>query len=305
MRRFLLVVFGLFAAVMLLAGAQHLRNSGGPELAPPAPGALRLATWNVHYIAARRTEGRWGLARWEARKAPLAAGFAALRADLVAFQEMETFRGGNDDSENLAREWLLENAPGHAAAAVGDWRSFPSTQPIFYRTERLEPLDQGWFFFSPTPEAIYSRSFDGSYPAFASWARFRDRRGARAEFRVLNLHLDYASGENRRRSVELVVERARPWIEAGETVLLAGDLNALLGSPLHRALGDAGFTFLPVRGATFHFDRGINLFGAIDHLAYAGDARPASEPVVMRRKRGPVWASDHYPVVADFHLDAP
>lgn len=290
-------------AVLLLAvlvACQSLRNGLGPELAPPPEGALRLASYNVHYIDLREDRGPWGISGWHRRKGPLDAVFRTLDADLVAFQEMESFAGGNDDSVNLARAFLLGRNPGYAAAAVGDWRDFPSTQPVFYRVAKLEPLEQGWFFFSETPERIYSRTFDGSYPAFASWVRFRERAGG-AVFRVVNVHTDYASRENRRKSVALIAGRVRPWIAAGETVFLAGDLNARLGSDLHRTLEEAGLRFVPVEGATYHFDMGLNLFGAVDHIGYAG-ATPAGPPVVYREKPGEVWPTDHYPVVADFRL---
>ncbi len=293
-------VFTLLIAVSLL-GCQHVRMSQGPELTAPPDGTLRLATYNVHYILVNRRGGRWGLSGWERRKHPLDAAFQALDADVVAFQEMESFAGGNADTSNLARTWLLENNPEYAAAAIGDWRGFPSTQPVFYRTRRLDLLDQGWFFFSETPEVIYSRTFDGSYPAFASWARFRTTKGG-AEFRVLNVHLDYSSAENRRRSIDLIAARVAPWIRDGETVFLAGDLNARLGSSLHDRLEEVGLTFTEVPGATYHLDYGLHLFGAIDHIAFAGAARPVGPPMVLRQKFGPVRASDHYPVVADFRL---
>ena len=202
------------------------------------------------------------------------------------------------------RDHLLDRLPDFAAAAAGPWRDFPATQPIFYRRDRLRPRDAGWFFFSETPEVIYSRTFDGSYPAFASWAVF-ERRSDGAQLGVLNLHLDYSSGENRRRSAELVAARMRPRIAAGEAWVLAGDLNARHGSELHAILEGAGFGFLPVAGATYHFNRGLDLFGAIDHLALAGPVAALGPPAVLRRRFDGEWPSDHYPVAADLRLACP
>ncbi len=284
--------------VLALAGCQHLRLGLGPELTAPPERGLRVATHNVHYILVNQPTGAWSVADWQARAPSLDAAFKRLDADLVAFQEMESFAGGNSDDENLARSYLLARNPGYAAAAVGDWRRFPSTQPIFYRTQRLRLLEQGWFFFSDTPDVIYSRTFDGSYPAFASWARFEDRETG-ARLRVLNLHTDYSSAGNRSRSIELVANRMAPWIDAGERVVLLGDLNARLGSSLHARLEAAGLTFLPVRGATYHFNRGINLFGAIDHIGLGPGLTALGPPMVLREKTGARWPSDHYPVAAD------
>lgn len=269
------------------------------ELGPPVEGALRVATYNVHYIDLNKRGGSWSVADWKRRKGPLDAAFKALDADIVAFQEMESFSRGSDGGTNLALDWLLERNPGFAAAAVGDWREFPSTQPILYRSDRLELREQGWFFFSETPDTLYSRTFDGSYPAFASWARFEDRSTGEA-MRVVDVHLEYKSGSNRRLSAELVVDRITPWIEAGDAVLLAGDLNARLGSDAVRIFEGAGLVFAPVDGATYHFDRGLNLFGAIDHLASANALSRVAGPVVLRNEFDGEWPTDHYPVVADY-----
>ena len=287
----------LLLLAALLVGCQQARHSGGPSLVTPKGDTVRLATYNVHYIWLDRASGPWSAGEWEDRKTPLAETVRALQADLIAFQEMESFGGGNDDSQNLARTWLLSELPEFAAAAIGDWRDFPSTQPIFYRKERVTLLDQGWFFFSETPDVIYSRTFNGSYPAFASWADFDIDGGV---LRVVNVHTDFASRENRTKSVALVAERVRTWREEGRAVVLAGDLNARLGSGLHDTLERAGLTFVPVSGATYHFDRGLNLFGAIDHIAYSDDLEPSGAPVVLREKLGDIWPSDHYPVIADF-----
>lgn len=295
---------GLALTLLLLAASvacQSVRNGGGPDLHPPDASAIRVGTLNVHYIDMRADGGRWSQEDWERRKGPLSRAVGALRADVIAFQEMETFFGGNDDSQNLARSHLLSQHPEFAAAAIGDWRAFPSTQPIFYRRSRMNLRDQGWFFFSDTPDVIYSRTFNGSYPAFASWALFEDIESG-TPFRVINIHTDYASSENRQKSVALVADRMRPWVEAGEAVFLVGDLNARLGSDLHRRLEAIGLTFVRVEGATYHFDRGLNLFGAIDHIAFRG-ARPVGAPVVVRERFGDAWPSDHYPVIADFRLN--
>ena len=110
-------------ALAVLAGAfacQSVRNSGGPDLTEKPAEAIRIATLNVHYISAWQSEGRWGLSGWEARKDPMDRTVKALDADLIAFQEMETFRGGDDDNQNLARSFLLERNPGYRAAAMGD-----------------------------------------------------------------------------------------------------------------------------------------------------------------------------------------
>ena len=301
MRRIATGTVLVLLALLLAVGCQMQRNSGGPAPGPQPGGALRVVTHNVHYVLLNETEGRWSRSGWDRRKPALDAAFKALAADIAAFQEMESFAGGNESGVNLALDWLLAQNPDFAVAAVGDPADLPSTQPILYRRDRLELRDQGWFFFSETPEVIYSRTFNGSYPAFASWAVLRERATGR-NVTVINVHFDFRSWENRRRSADLVAAEVRSRLAAGERVVLLGDVNARLGSPTHAILEGAGLRFLPVTGATVHFDRGLNLFSAIDHVAIGPGVAAEGVPMVLRQSFGGVWPSDHYPVAADLVL---
>ena len=296
-----LKVAGLLTAALALIGcAMQVAHSDGDALPTRPEGTLRVATHNVHYIVLGQAEGAWSVGDWERRKGALDAMFKALEADIVAFQEMESFSRGSDGSVNLARDWLLAQNPGYGAAANGDWRVFPSTQPILYRTDRLRMTEQGWFFFSDTPDVIYSRTFNGSYPAFASWAEFATRDARR--FRVVNVHFEYSSRSNRLKSADLVTARIRPWIEDGMPVLLVGDTNARHGAETMLRLETAGLSFPRVPGATYHLNRGMHLFGAIDHVGYSGAVRMVGGPYVLQQKFGGEWPSDHHPVIADIVL---
>jgi len=293
----------ILLALITLIGCQTIRHSGNLKLPNSTPETLRIATYNVHYIILGLTVGPWSVGDWERRKTPLDMAFKAINADVIGFQEMESFGRGSGGQINLTLDWLLANNPAYAAAAVGDPSVFPSTQPILYRPDRLAILDQGWFFFSNTPDVIYSRTFNGSYPAFTSWAQFQDK-GTGDIFRVINLHTDYASKSNRVQSIELVAERIAPWVTANETLFVIGDFNARIGDPVVDILTDIGLDFAPVKGATVHFNRGINLFGAIDHIATSGEAQLAGNPIVLRQKFDGEWPTDHYPVIADYRLGA-
>lgn len=297
------IALSFFALISLVVGCVQVTNgSGSASLTAPAQDTLRVATYNVHYIVTTRKTGAWSLGDWDRRKGPLDLAFKKMNADVIGFQEMESFSGGSVSSLNLKLDWLLENNPDFAAAAVGNPEEFPSTQPILYRKSRLKLLDQGWFFFSETPDVIYSPTFNGSYPAFASWAVFEDITNG-AVFRVLNIHTDFSSWTNRRKSMELVRQRSAPWIAAKETLFVVGDFNARNGSHTLQILEKAGVLFPAVRGSTYHLNRGFNLFGAIDHIGLIGDAAPLGEPMVLREKFEGEWPSDHYPVMLDVVLD--
>lgn len=295
------ILIGIFALLAILVSCQSIRNSGTKPLPPKTSATLRMATLNVHYIILSKESGAWSVEDWERRKGPLDLAFKKINSDVMAFQEMESFQRSHESDINLTLDWLLERNPDYAAAAVGDPSAFPSTQPIFYRQDMLELLDQGWFFFSDTPDVIYSRTFNGSFPAFASTAKFRHRATGK-DFHVVNVHFEFKSFSNRRLSAELVTSRIAPLIKSGEQVFVMGDLNARKGDEAYEILKAAGIDFANIPGSTYHFNGGINLFGAIDHIGVSGGAEVLGEPIVLRQKFDGEWPTDHYPVIVDFAL---
>ncbi len=273
--------------------------SGAAEPPPPAPdGALRIVSFNAAYVRESKVE------RWRRRAPAFAEALTALNPDLIAFQEMETFTGGHKSGLNRQLDAALAALPGHAAAASGDPDVFPWTQPILYRTARLEALDQGFFFLSDTPDTIYAPGFAGGFPFFCSWARFRDRDSGRA-FTAFNVHVDVNSGAARDKSVALILDRMAQITGPGEPVILLGDFNALPGFPSVRAFQDAGLELTPASGPTYHFNMGLNLIpGPIDHIFLGEGLARAGAPFVLRGRFGGVLPSDHYPVGQDVRLTA-
>lgn len=110
----------LLAILIALGSVQHLRLSPVSTFPARADGYLRIATGNVQYILTNQPEGRWGLSGRQDRRGPMNATFAALDADIAAFQEMESFAGSDDDTVIPTRAWRLENKPGYAVASIGD-----------------------------------------------------------------------------------------------------------------------------------------------------------------------------------------
>lgn len=291
----------LLGGILLSLIAAQFWFSRAGDLPPRQDdGTLRIASHNVHYIWLGGDEGPWTVAGWNARRDAMDASFKALDADLVALQESESFAFGGDGTANLTRDWLISQNPDYALAAnpvdPTDVQSFPPTQPILYRPGVLTMRDQGWFFFSDTPDVIYSRTFNGSWPAYATWAEFETTKGA--VFRAYNVHTDAFSRSNRIKSSALIRDRLAPVIASGLPVVLLGDTNALFGFREMDILREAGLTFHRMPGATVHFNRGAHLFGAIDHIGTAGVAVKAG-PFVQQRKFDRQWPSDHHPIAAD------
>lgn len=257
---------------------------------PAAADTLIVGTFNIHYTAPWQDR-----MAWEDRRDAVVAALSDGGFDLMAFQEMETFEGGSYNEENVQLEWIAAHFPDYDFAAVGDPREYPFTQPVLYRRSRFEPLEQGFFFFSPTPDEIYSRSWDGGFPAFCSWVRFRDRR-TEATFYLYNLHLDHSSRGNRVKAARLTARRISQRAHPEAPVIVTGDFNAPWFFRPVRIIAESGLQVAETRGSTFHFYRGINILPAIDHVLAAEPFTPQGTRVLRRRYDG-TWPSDHYPVL--------
>lgn len=256
-----------------------------------------VGTLNIHYVAAGQTR-----LHWPDRREAVAAAIREGRPDIMAFQEMETFEGGHFNDRNVQLTYLREQFPEYAFAAVGDPRVYPYTQPIMYRRDRFEQLEQGFFFFSPTPDEIYAEPWEGRYPAFTSWARFLDRASGR-RFYLYNLHFDYQSRENRLRSARLVAERVQSRERHGEGALVVGDFNAPWFFRPVQLVTEAGLEVAETTGSTVHFFRGINLLPAIDHVLYSEHFAHTETRVLRHRFEGS-WPSDHYPVFVTLTVES-
>lgn len=295
-----MILTARWGVLVLVAGACLLAGScvgaEEPVMARQHSSAdLRVATFNIHYLSERSDAL---VAQWDYRSQAVITVVREMNADFVAFQEMETFQGRSFSSENRQMDTLRAAFPEFAFTATGDPREYPNTQPIMYRHARLDPMEQGYFFYSPNPAELYSDPWWGRFPSFATWVRFFDRdRGT--TLLVVNVHIDRERYRNQVRSAELTAQNIAEIRHAREPVVVLGDFNAFrIMRPIRIITGSANLTVAPGNGATYHFNRGLRLFPAIDHVLVSEDWRIGTTQTVRRRPAG-VWPSDHFPVVVD------
>lgn len=258
---------------------------------------IRFASFNIHYVAPGQKK-----LNWDNRKSAVTKALEDIDADIIAFQEMETFAGGSFNTQNKQLDWILQHLPEYSAGAFGPAEVYPNTQPILYRHARFTQKEQGFFFFSDTPEVIYSRTFNGSWPAFCSWATLIDL-GSGEEITVFNIHFEYKSMGNRSKSAQLVAQRLKPLVDDGMSVVLLGDTNAPGFTPTMRKLKNIPLTLAKSAGSTFHFNRGLNLIPAIDHVLFSGKLQQHGRTTLLREKYDDVWPADHYPVIVELAVE--
>ena len=272
---------------------------------------LVVGTFNVHFNAP------WQRKRsWDNRKYAVVTLIESLRADIILFQEMETFVDMNYRDDNLQLGWILSHLPIYAVAAIDPATmvdpakseadsdehnrsdTFPSSQPILYRRDRFRLLDEGFVTFSETPDVPYARPWYGNgYPSYLTWAKFEDLSTSKSLV-VVNLHFDAFNRRNRMRGAALAAERLPEIIAVADAQIVGGDFNAHDTSPTLDLVRSIGLSESGTRGSTYHFYRGIHLIPGIDHILVARGLETISTNRYRDRPAG-VRPSDHYPIVVE------
>ena len=266
--------------------------------ARPAVDAFRVATHNIHRIALDEM-GRWSPEGWLRRREAVAQAFTALDADIVALQEAHAQRSDPlRRSRGPAVAWLTARRPDYAVAGVGRDGAPPHAQPILYRRGRFERVAEGRFGFGFETRALGRPGLDASAPSHAAWVKLRDRLTRRV-LTFVNVHFDHRSSEAQGHAARLVARFAKARMALGEAVIVAGDLNVRRASRPVAILREAGLAVPFVKGATYHFGIGLNVLGAIDHVAHGPRLTALGPPRVLRKRFDGRWPSDHHPVTLD------
>lgn len=184
---------------------------------------------------------------------------------------------------------------------------------VFYRRDRLEPLEYDHFWLSATPDLGGSRSWGHTCPRMVTWVRFLDRASG-GQFFFWNTHFDHESQRAREKATALVLQRVLALITP-HPVILVGDFNAtardntcydLLTAP--GAFTDSWFSATQRDGedfATFHGYQPPVPGGAhIDWILTRGAVTTLQTHVVNFEQNGQ-YPSDHFPVVATLQLAPP
>lgn len=189
--------------------------------------------------------------------------------------------------------------------------------PIFYRSARLELLQQGHFWLNETPDRP-AIGWDAACVRICTWARFRDLQTDK-EFLFLNLHMDHVGVRARRESALLVMQRVQEMTGGAVPVVLTGDFNVSQEDELYALFTAAGFlrdsyasaqerwaengTFNSFKSDRFTRDRIDHIFvtSTVQVEAYAVRTdsywRQEEDGSFTRR-----CLSDHYPIFARIQM---
>lgn len=257
--------------------------AGAPAMAQPA---LTVMSLNIRY-----PNPEDGANVWEKRRSLTIATIRAAAPDLIGTQELFQ-RQGDDIVKALPRyAWFgTDRYGGHKDEHMG----------IFYRRDRLKIVEQGQFWLSDTPDKPGSMSWGIDLPRLVNWAVFETRDGRRFRFYDTHFpHRDEDEGARERAAMLLAARIAQG--PKDQPVVLAGDFNTVDSSAAHRVLSatlaDAWLARPDREGPAFTFHDFTGTGNRrIDWILTRGFT--VAHIVTIATHQGPVYPSDHYPVVA-------
>lgn len=274
----LLLVYAAHTGALGFAPGGAVQRAGEPD-------ELVVATFNI------RNGLAWdGSSSWVFRSRSTGRAARALGADILAVQEAYSFQN----------RFLRSSLSGYRLVGRGRGVRGGEWCTIYVRRDRLRILQVTTRWFGDDPERPGSRLPGASFPRIGTHARLVVEPDG-AAFEVVNTHLDERDADNRRRSVEQLVE----WLDPAVPRVVVGDLNATWEREpdLFAVLTSAGLSDALPRdaGGTTHGFRGVSGKQRIDHIFVSGEWEVVESHVVVaeQARRLP---SDHWPVVATLRL---
>jgi len=277
------------ATSTMAASALPLIHAETPVAKPP--GSLDLMTYNLRYAAAT------GANNWPTRR--------PLMRELLRQERPDVF--GTQEGVYPQLKDLASDLPDYQWIGLGrDGGSKGEFMAVFYRRDRLEPLEYNHFWLSDTPEVMGSTSWGNTNRRMVTWVRFEDLETHRI-FHFWNTHFDHQIEDARQKAAALVRERIGKVSESIPLVLV-GDFNSLSGKSRSYEMltQDAGLkdSWHVAARRTNEDANSFNDFRPlrresqrIDWILLRGAAQVHHAGVVTTQQ-GAQWPSDHCPVTA-------
>jgi len=203
---------------------------------------------------------------------------------------------------------LAVDLKGYAWIGLGrNGGSHSEFMAIFYRQDRLDPLEFNHFWLSDYPEIMGSTTWGNTNRRMVTWVRFKDLK-TNQEFYLMNTHFDHQVERARVNSAHLILQRIQRF-RSGIPVFLMGDFNAPAdSSEPYRILVNQGPFVDSWKTARIWRGEGLNTYNGfrpeprnngrrIDWILYKGKIKVNSAEIVDFQVNGR-YPSDHFPVVA-------
>ena len=280
MKKFLLSV-AMVASALTLVGCFAPKNQ------------IKVISYNIRLSGHGHARGVDGVHYWDNRK----------HASINMINDEKPTVFGLQEACSDQMDFLVENLPQYDHIGVGrdDGKRAGEFMAIFYDKSKVDLIDGGTFWLSPTPEKP-SRGWDAACIRTCTWSHMR-MKDSGDEFIYLNTHLDHVGVVAQEESLKLIVERLQTYIDEELPIFLTADFNATPDShifePLKESMEDAREVApeSDYRG-TFNGWNTVKKPTLIDHI-FLRDAKAHSFRVLCDKNYGAPLISDHYPVVLE------
>ena len=256
---------------------------------------IRGGTWNWKVD---------GINAWPEREALNVCTIKRYAPDLIGFQEFEDV--------NLRA--YQEHLPQYDHVMGPEYGSDRTRQhnSVFWDSARFEVIDSGGFWLSETPDQ-FSKSWESSVVRSVAWIKLRSKPSGLVLYHW-NTHFDHISEPARVGAAKVVLGKVGEVQGGGVAIIITGDFNCLPDSDAYRQFRDYGFADTYVDAGHTDSDEVFTAheFKGEDHqdplridwiLALGGAQRVVTTSSdIVRDHDGPVYPSDHYPVIADLQI---
>ena len=264
--------------------------------------AIRAATYNIQWL------GYVEKPTWDERLVALKKCFEESDFDIVGVQEADTMM-----SNTLAKvldgryEWV-----GTVEANDETSSGFIPLNPIFYKKDRFEMLEQDIFWFGHAHGKI---GYDSWGMRLCNYAKFHDKVND-MDFYIFNSHFDHRGLEAKEYSSVLLLDKVMT-LAGGLPVILTGDFNMDENTPGYAKLIESGIVddamlALPAAKrinsqyfsmANYKPKEKISKSGLhIDHVFYTpANSKVLSWKLILDSYDG-VYGSDHLPIMIDWKI---
>jgi len=303
---------GLLFLIIILPLQGCLRKTRSEDLHVVSFNMLFEYDWT----AQRHLESGDSTRLWKFRYPVAVETFQKYSFDIVGTQELLTFQV---DSLTNDGNYLRIGRD-----CMGLLNPDLENEAVFYRTERLEVLEEGQFWYSDTPDV--PGTFWGLHNRFCTWGHFKDKRSGK-DFYMFNSHFHVdGGGKNkwpdgrtfthedgdsiRAKSSTLLLEKVNEIVPDGKPVFITGDFNCTDEQRPISIIQEGGFKDSrdcvkePLGpDFTFHnFKRDIKTGKRIDYVFVKGDVEVVSHQVLTDQLETGRWSSDHLPVYVTVRL---
>lgn len=258
---------------------------------------FNVASFNIRYDAA--ADSKQGDS-WDERKGDVAQVVLTHDFDIVGTQE-----GTKKQIEDMKQMLPDYDCTGHP---YGGKSGKSHTATIFYKREMFELLEDGTFWYSPTPE-VESIGWDATDLRLCHWGKFRHKPSGK-EFYFFNSHLYWRLRVAREHSGE-VHNKMIQKIAGDKPVISVGDFNSLETEKqmqdIMSVYGDAlRLTATPAVGCENTNLGGGNFIIAphnrVDFIFVSDDIVVNNFKTIEDKRENGHYPSDHLPVVSNITI---